>query len=138
MDKILAMKQKRAELIRKMRAMVDAATNETRDLNNEEQASYEQLRSEAAALADNIVREEELRSLEGDLPAPGVTAQAQERELENGIRAARFVKVALLANGSMKPIQTVAERMYPADTQLREVMTEGVAADGGVAVPQTI
>lgn len=138
MDKILAMKQKRAELIRKMRTMVDAATNETRDLNNEEQASYEQLRSEAAALADNIVREEELRSLEGNPPAPGVIAQAQERELENGIRAARFVKVALLASRTHEPIQTVAERMYPADTQLREVMTEGVAADGGVAVPQNL
>ena len=57
MDKILAMKQKRAELIKKMRAMVEAATSATRDFNDDEKANYEQLRAEAAALADNIVRE---------------------------------------------------------------------------------
>lgn len=138
MDKILAMKQKRAELIKKMRAMVEAATSATRDFNDDEKANYEQLRAEAAALADNIVREEELRSLEGDMPAPGVNTQAQERDLESGIRAARFVKVALLASRTHEPIRDVAERMYPADSRLREAMTEGVAGDGGVAVPQNL
>lgn len=43
MDKILAMKQKRAELIKKMRAMVEAATSATRDFNDDEKANYEQL-----------------------------------------------------------------------------------------------
>lgn len=138
MDKILAMKQKRAELIKKMRAMVEVATSATRDFNDDEKANYEQLRAEAAALADNIVREEELRSLEGDMPAPGVNTQAQERDLESGIRAARFVKVALLASRTHEPIRDVAERMYPADGRLREAMTEGVAGDGGVAVPQNL
>ena len=38
MDKILAMKQKRAELIKKMRAMVEAATSATRDFNDDEKA----------------------------------------------------------------------------------------------------
>lgn len=139
MDKILQMKQKRAEMIKHMRALVTTAETAQRSLSEEERTNYENLRAQATALADDIVREEELRSFEGSLPVPAnVTASGQREELEAGIRAARFVKVALLASRQREEITAVAERMYPQDEQLRAVMTEGTAADGGVTIPQNL
>ena len=64
MDKIIVMKQKRADIVKKMRTLLDAATKETRGLSSEEDKEYAALRSEAEQLADAIVKEEELRSLE--------------------------------------------------------------------------
>lgn len=140
MDKILAMKQKRAALIQKMRKMVADAESAQRSLNTEEKTSYEQLRNQAIALADDIVREEELRTLEAGVPAAnGVPAPAGQREeLEAGIRAARFVKVALLASRGRGTTSEIVARMYPQDEQLRAVMTEGTPADGGYTVPQNL
>lgn len=140
MDKILQLKQKRAALIQKMRAFVVTAEKENRNLTEEENSQYTQARSEAEVLADQIVREEELRSLEGTLPnSNGVLARGQnEAQLEPGIRAARYVKAALLASRSRENVVDVVERMYPDDAQLRAAMTEGVGADGGYLVPQNL
>ena len=80
MDKILQMKQKRAALIQKMRKMVADAESAQRSLNAEEKTSYEQLRDQASGLADDIVREEELRELESKLPAPVITASGSRDE----------------------------------------------------------
>lgn len=141
MDKILATKQKRAALIKKMRKLVSGAENAQRSLSDEEKTSYEELRAQATALADDIVREEELRTLENNLPAPnGVpVASGRSEELEPGIRAARFVKVALLASRSQtENAESIIARMYPQDEQLRAVMTEGANADGGYTIPQNL
>lgn len=141
MDKILQMKQKRAALIQKMRKMVADAESAQRSLNAEEKSSYEQLRNQASGLADDIVREEELRELESKLPAPGVTASgSRDEKLEPGIRAARFVKVALLSARShqTESVADIAARMYPQDEQLRAVMTESTPADGGYTIPQNL
>ena len=140
MDKILQMKQRRAEMIKQMRALVTGAETAQRSLSEEERTNYDNLRAQAASLADDIVREEELRSIEGSLPAPGrITASGQREELEAGIRAARFVKVALLASRSRdESAADIAERMYPADEQLRAVMNEGTPADGGYTIPQNL
>lgn len=142
MDKILQMKQKRAEIIASMRALVGAAETAQRALTDDEKQEYEKLRAQAVSLADDIVREEELRSLEGSVPLQGqkkVPAALREEQVEKGIRAARFVKVALLASRSKhENASEIAERLYPQDEQLRAVMTEGVEADGGVTVPQNL
>ena len=102
MDKILQMKQKRAEVIASMRVLVSGAESAQRALTDDEKQKYEELRAQAAALADDIVREEELRSLEGSVPPQsGIKPAARtEEQLENGIRAARFVKSVLLASRS--------------------------------------
>ena len=68
MDKILQMKQKRAEVITAMRALVAGAETAQRALTDDEKQEYEKLRAEAVSLADDIVREEDLRSLEGSVP----------------------------------------------------------------------
>ena len=139
MDKILQMKQRRAEMIKQMRALVTTAESAQRSLSEEERTNYENLRAQATALADDIVREEELRSFEGSLPVPAqVITSGQREDLDAGIRAARFVKVVLLASRQREELMTVAERMYPQDEQLRAVMTEETAADGGVTIPQNL
>lgn len=141
MDKILQMKQKRAEVIASMRALVSRAESAQRALTDDEKQKYEELRAQAAALADDIVREEELRSLEGSVPPQsGIKPAARtEEQLENGIRAARFVKSVLLASRSRtESAADIAARLYPQDEKLRAVMTEGVADDGGVTVPQNL
>lgn len=144
MDKILQMRQKRAEIIKNMRALVTAAEEGQRALTEDENTKFEGMRAEAEQLATSIVREEQLRGLEGgDQPAPApagarsVTATGQ-RELENGIRTARFVKCALLAKRTREAATAIAERLYLGDEQLRAVMTEGTASDGGVLVPENL
>ena len=96
MDKILQMKQKRAGIIKKMRELLNGLENAQRSLSAGEQQEYDNLRSEAVRLADDIVREEEMRSLESSIPAQNnpIRQRKQEEKLEVGIRAARFVKVA--------------------------------------------
>ena len=142
MDKILQMKQKRADIIKQMRDLVGGAETASRSLNDDEKTKYDGLRAQAMALADDIVREEELRNLEGALPAPGAGgkggSRAKENNLEMGVRAARFIKVALLASRQHENAADIAERMYPQDEVLRAAMTESVAADGGVTVPENM
>ena len=116
MDKILQMKQKRAGIIKKMRELLNGLENAQRSLSAGEQQEYDNLRSEAVRLADDIVREEEMRSLESSIPAQNnpIRQRKQEEKLEVGIRAARFVKVALLAARSRdESFDEIAERMYP-------------------------
>ena len=118
MDKILQMKQKRAGIIKKMRELLNGAETAQRSLSDDEQKEYDNYRSEAMQLADSIVREEEMRSLESSVPPQSspVAQRKQEEKLEAGIRAARFVKVALLASRSRdESFDEIAERMYPQD-----------------------
>lgn len=140
MDRLLQLRQQRASFIQQMRTLLTTAENEQRNLSEEETAQYDQARSQAAALADQIVREEETRSLESSLPTPSGAPLAAQRaeELEPGIRAARFVKVALCAARSRENACDVLARMYPQDEQLRAVMTEGTPTDGGYTVPQNL
>lgn len=141
MDKILQMKQKRAGIIKKMRELLNGLENAQRSLSAGEQQEYDNLRSEAVRLADDIVREEEMRSLESSIPAQNnpIRQRKQEEKLEVGIRAARFVKVALLAARSRdESFDEIAERMYPQDEYIRAAMVEGTPGDGGYMIPQNL
>lgn len=141
MDKILQMKQKRAGIIKKMRELLNGAETAQRSLSEDEQKEYDNYRSEAMQLADSIVREEEMRSLESSVPPQSspVAQRKQEEKLEAGIRAARFVKVALLASRSRdESFDEIAERMYPQDEYIRAAMVEGTPGDGGYMIPQNL
>lgn len=140
MDKILQLKQKRAEVVKKMRALVEGAESGQRSLSDEENASYEALRADAERMKREIEREEELRRLESQVPNqfPAGTSRAafaREEKLDAGVRFARFVKASLLATREGGSAVEAAERMYPQDEMLRSAMNEGVAADGGTLVP---
>lgn len=144
MDKLLILRQKRANAIAQMRALVANADKETRELNAEETARYESLRSEAEKALDDIKREEELRELEAATPAQvtasGPAAAARNEKLEDGIHLARFVKVSLLASSKRfagESVGEIASRLYPQDTELR-AMVEGTGGDGGYLVPQNL
>lgn len=140
MDKILELKQKRAEAVKKMRSLVEGAESGQRNLSDEENSSYDGLRAEAVRLKRDIEREEELRKLESQVPkqfASGTSriAFAREEELAPGVRFARFVKASLVATREGGSTSDAVERMYPQDEVLRAAMIEGVAADGGTLVP---
>ena len=101
MDKLVELKQRRFALVTEMRALVDGADAETRDLSGEESESFERLRADVRALDAQIAREEELRLLaaegppaEAGAPAPGAGGERGERRsaflayLRRGERAA--------------------------------------------------
>lgn len=144
MDKLLILRQKRADAIAQMRALIAGADKENREMNAEETARYNSLRSEAEKKLDDIKREEELRGLEAATPAQvtasAPAAAARNEQLEDGIRLARFVKVSLLASSKRfagESVGEIASRIYPQDTELR-AMVEGTGADGGYLVPQNL
>ena len=68
--KIRELRWKRAELIRKCRALVTTAEGEQRDLSAEEQTRYDQFLTEAGTLKNQIDREERLQDEERDLRTP--------------------------------------------------------------------
>lgn len=143
MDKILELKQKRAAVVAKMRAMVEASQTAQRSLTDEENTSYEAMRSDAERLKREIDREEELRALERQVPKqfPGGTSRAafaKEEKLDKGVRFARFVKSSLVATREGASVIEIAERMYPQDEMLRAVMTEGTSGDGAELVPANL
>lgn len=66
----LELRRKRAGLIEQMRALIDKADEEKRDLSGEEEESYQKLEEDVRRLDGQIKREEALRSLESDLGEP--------------------------------------------------------------------
>jgi HK97 family phage major capsid protein len=73
---IRALQQKRAEAVTKMRAMLDAASKEDRDLTAEEQSEYDKLAGSVTTFNARIEREQTLAASEaqaGVLDIPGAT-----------------------------------------------------------------
>lgn len=88
------LKQKRAKLVADARAIHDKTIAEKRDLNTEEQSSYDKLMADQSALTKTIQREENLRSIENqqsrvdttDLTEePGNRRNAETPELEEDV-----------------------------------------------------
>lgn len=64
MEKILKLKQERAEAIAQMRGILDSCEREGRDLTENDLASYDGLEKKSARLAQDIEREERLAKME--------------------------------------------------------------------------
>jgi len=64
------LRQKRAELVARLRAILDTASAEDRDLTEEERAEYDAKKAEVEKLSKDIERAEELEALEAHLDAP--------------------------------------------------------------------
>jgi len=67
MKKILEMRQKRAQIIKDARGILDTAEGEKRDITPEEQVTYDNMITEADGLLTKIEREEKQLKLEEDL-----------------------------------------------------------------------
>lgn len=67
MDRITEMRQKRANLIKQARNLIDKADKEERSLTTEEEQMYNRIMEDVKKLGEEIEREEQLRALEKDL-----------------------------------------------------------------------
>jgi len=67
MEKILEMRQKRADLVKQARELLDTAEAENRDLTAEEIQQYEAIMVDVDTLGNQIEREDRQQKLEGDL-----------------------------------------------------------------------
>jgi len=155
MDKILEMKQKRADIIKQARALLDKAEGEKRSLSEDEEKQYNDLIAQAERMQKDIEREERLLEMErqlgevgnpahkpgpddGQRNAPNVIKGGIKDDLEPGIRMARYTKVTLVSQKEGRSFEDVAKRMYPKDITLQEAraaMSTGTPSDGGVLVP---
>lgn len=151
MDKILEMKQKRADLIKQARALLDKAENEKRSLTEDEEKQYNDLIAQAERMQKDIEREERQLTLEREVgeiqqrqvppaqpQAPNIIRGGIKEDLEPGIRMARYVKTILISQKEGRAFEDVAKRMYPKDVMLHEsrsAMSVGTPSDGGVLVP---
>lgn len=153
MDKILELKQKRAEIIRQARALLDKAESEKRSLTEDEEKQYNELIAQTERMQKEIEREEQLLALERGLGEPQNQPQFQpqpqiqtpniirgglKEELESGIRLARYVKTALVSKKEGRSFEEIAKKMYPKDINLHEsrsAMGTATPSEGGVLVP---
>ena len=150
MDKILELRQKQAAVAKKLRAMVDKATQEKRSLTTEEDGSYQALVREANEYKTAIAVEEQIRAIERDIPNPPNADEEPEggqrgiqvimdpqKDLEPGIRMARCAKVKIVAEKRKEKIDDVMKRMYPDDKMLRSSMSTA-SGSGGALIPTNL
>lgn len=68
MDKIQELREKLGEVVDSMRAMLDKADDDKRDLSEDETKSYDELTAKTETIKASIKREEALQSLQAPLP----------------------------------------------------------------------
>ena len=73
-----ALREKLASLVADMRGILDGATNEKRDLSDDEVAKYDSMEADYEKLKKKIAREERLAGLESSLsePVPAISRRA--------------------------------------------------------------
>lgn len=137
--KLQALRERRATVAQKMRALVDAAGAEERDLNDEEQKEFDALDTEAATLKANIERLEKVGALEEDLDEatpsraaavrghPGRAAPPAKKEFE---ALGEFISAVRFNPNDQRLANLYHEQINAADTMQ---MSDG--ASGGFAVP---
>lgn len=70
-NKVVELRQKRAQVVSDARQILDKAQTESRDLTQEEQNSWDAAMADEARLAKQIEREERVSTLEGEVAAHG-------------------------------------------------------------------
>ncbi|EPX4144414.1 phage major capsid protein [Vibrio vulnificus] len=128
---IQEMKLAAAGKIEKMRAIVNAADAENRDLTDEEQAQYDTLKQERAALAKRIERAEELEQEETALTV--IDGQARKPEPQNGGETESPINSKEYVNAFASVVRS-RRNQVPSDAQ--NALKIGTT-DGHFAVPET-
>src|SRR5690606_22124039 len=125
------------ELVARLRAILDTASAEDRDLTEEERAEYDAKKAEVEELSKGIERAEELEALEAHLDAPRPTAAQRQGLAPRGPEAKR----ELAPTGECWP----AVRVRPTDQRSGpQEFGRGAASDqamgtgsaGGCMVPR--
>jgi len=136
MDKLKELRQERAAFIKEARLLVDKAADEKRDLNDDEQAKYDEYMAKVDSRDFAIAREERLMGLEAGLEEPATRAvkndPAPQEKSEFRSFGEQLAAVIRASQGRRDPRLAIADAEGRAATGLGET----VAADGGFLVQQ--
>ena len=144
MDRITALKARRAGIIEKMEAIV-ASIGEGEDMTADQTAAFEALKAEDDKVAAELVRAEDLERrkaaaakpvapLPGVTPAPGATAPALPAE--KGLRFAAMTRALAAAGGIPFVAAQIAESWGQSGLFANQNMGTGPA--GGFLVPEDV
>ena len=145
MDRITALRGRRAAGLEKMDALLAAARAENREFNTEEQAQYEAMRAEDDKISGLLAQEEDLerrRAAAARVPAarPGaalrVPAQPKAED-EKGLRFARMFR-ALAAGGGIPYVAAQIAANEWGESGLFANQNLGSGAAGGFLVPEDV
>ncbi len=130
----LKLREDRANIYEQMKALLDKAEAEGRDLSGEETASYDRMETELDSLGNRIEREEKLaaRAPEFDRSASPATVQPVVTDEPRDEYAAAFA--AYIRN---EPLSYEQQKALQAgfDTSIRNAAGVGTGAAGGYTVP---
>lgn len=144
MDRITALRARRAGIIDQMEALV-ASVPEGEDMTAEQVAQYEALKADDDKVAAELTRAEDLERrraaaarpvapLPGPATAPQATVPAQP--VEKGIRFARMTRALAVSGGIPRLAQEQAEAWGDSGLFANQNMTNGAA--GGFLVPEDV
>ena len=130
----LKLREDRANIYEQMKALLDKAEAEGRDLSGEETASYDRMETELDSLGNRIEREEKLaaRAPEFDRSASPATVQpvvTDEPRDEYAAAFATYIRNEPLSYEQQKALQAGF------DTSIRNAAGVGTGAAGGYTVP---
>lgn len=126
MEKILKLKQERAEAIAQMRGILDSCEREKRDLTENDLSTYDGLEKKSARLAQDIEREERLAKLETGVSASSGAASRGTTTTTTGTTG-EFRNFGEWLNAAFR-------RDIRPDAEVRDQKL-GVGAQGGYLVP---
>lgn len=131
------LRQKRAELVARLRAILDTASAEDRDLTEEERAEYDAKKAEVEELSKDIERAEELEALEAHLDAPRPTVAQRQGLAPRGPEAKRefetigeFLHAVRFNPNDQRLVYQEFDREAASDQEM------GTGSAGGFMVPQ--
>lgn len=138
MSKLQALREERAGVIKAMRAMLEAAQTEARELTEEEVGKYDGLEAKVANLDKSIEREQKLEALEANAaqPLPAVAAGIRTQGAPPGPEASREFEnfgEFMFAVRFNQNDQRLAGAWHDFDLRGEQRMDTGSA--GGFAVP---
>lgn len=145
MDRITALRARRAAGLEEIDTLLKTAGAENRDLTAEEQARYDALTAEDDQIAANIAREEDMerRRAAAARPVPALpgarpTVPAQPKaEGEKGLRFARMFR-ALAAGGGIPYVAAQIAEAQWGESGLFANQNMGTGAAGGFLVPEDV
>lgn len=145
MDRITALRARRAAGLEEMDTLLNAARAEDRDLTAEEQARYDALRTADDGLTAQLDREEDMERRRAAaarpvLPLPGAAPRvpAQPKaEGEKGLRFARMFR-ALAAGGGVPYVAAMIAEKEWGDSGLFANQNMGSGSAGGFLVQEDV
>ena len=130
-----ALREKRANFIAKMRGVLDAAASDSRDLNEAEAKSYDEMKASADGLKSQIDRLEGLEKIEAELEQPVAAVASRNIPRARGPEAKReFESLGeFLAAARFNPNDQRLSWQDGSNIRGEQRMDDG--ASGGFAVP---